>query len=72
LTSWAAGKFVPENIAPFVKKVGIEEKASHRRLIIPGYLAQMSGELEDELEGWKIEVGPREAADIPPFLKNWQ
>ncbi len=71
MTSWAAGKFVPENIAPFVKGSGIEEKVKHRRLVIPGYLAQMSGELEDELSGWKIEVGPREAADIPPFLKAW-
>ena len=71
MTSWAAGKFVPETIAPFIKKVGIEEKVKHRRLVIPGYLASMSGELEEELEGWKIEVGPREAVDIPPFLKSW-
>lgn len=71
MTSWAAGKFVPEKIAPFIKGVGIEDKVKHRKLVIPGYLAQMSGELEDELEGWNIEVGPREAADIPPFLKAW-
>jgi acetyl-CoA decarbonylase/synthase, CODH/ACS complex subunit gamma len=71
MTSWAAGKFVPEKIAPFIKGVGIEEKVGHRKLVIPGYIAQMSGELEEELEGWKVEVGPREAADIPPFLKSW-
>ena len=71
MTAWAAGKFVPERISPFIKSSGIEEKIKHRRLVIPGYLASMSGELEDELTEWKIEVGPREAADIPPFLKAW-
>ncbi len=71
MTSWAAGKFVPEKIVPFIKGVGIEEQVKHRKLVIPGYLATMSGELEDELEGWNVEVGPREAADIPPFLKTW-
>lgn len=71
MTAWAAGKFVPERITPFIKSSGIEEKVKHRRLVIPGYLASMSGELEDELAEWKIEVGPREAADIPPFLKTW-
>lgn len=71
MTAWAAGKFVPEKIAPFIKSCGIEEKVKHRKLVIPGYLAQMSGELDDELEGWKVEVGPREAADLPAFLKAW-
>ena len=71
MTAWAAGKFVPEKIAPFIKGSGIEEKVKHRKLVIPGYLSQMSGELDDELEGWKVEVGPREAADLPAFLKAW-
>ena len=30
LTSWAAGKFVADAIATFVKKSGIEEKVNHR------------------------------------------
>ncbi|GAG68632.1 unnamed protein product, partial [marine sediment metagenome] len=60
LTSWAAGKFIAEEIAKFVKKSGIEEKVSHKNIIIPGYVAQLSGELEDE-SGWKVTVGPREA-----------
>ncbi len=71
MTAWAAGKFVPEKIAPFIKSCGIEDKVKHRKLVIPGYLAQMSGELDDELEGWNVEVGPREAADLPAFLKAW-
>lgn len=71
LTAWAAGKFVPENIAGFLKKSGIAEKVNHRKLSIPGYVAQISGELEDEMGDWKIEVGPREAADLPAYLKIW-
>jgi acetyl-CoA decarbonylase/synthase complex subunit gamma len=69
LTSWAAGKFVADAIATFVKKSGIDEKISHRRIVIPGYVAQISGELEDELSGWDVVVGVREAADVPKYLR---
>ena len=72
LTAWAAGKFVADAIAPFLKKSGIEEKAPHKKIIIPGYVAQISGELEEELgDGWQVEVGVREAADIPKLLRQW-
>ncbi|MHB8780164.1 MAG: acetyl-CoA decarbonylase/synthase complex subunit gamma [Candidatus Geothermincolia bacterium] len=70
LTAWAAGKFVPEVIAKFVKTSGIEDKVKHRKLIIPGYVAQISGELEEELPGWEIVIGTREAADLPAFLRQ--
>ncbi len=72
LTAWSAGKFVADAIAPFVKKSGITEKVNHRKLIIPGYVAQISGELQEELgEGWEVVIGTREAADIPKFLKDY-
>ncbi len=71
LTAWAAGKFGADTIAPFIKKCGIEEKIKHRKLIIPGYLAGIKGELEEELPGWEIIVGPREASGIPAFFKNF-
>jgi len=70
LTAWAAGKFVPEAIAKFVNSSGIAEKVSHRKLIIPGYVAQISGELDEELPDWEILVGPREAADISAYLRH--
>ena len=38
-------------------------------LIIPGYVAVLSGSLEEKLPGWKITVGPREANQLPTFLK---
>jgi acetyl-CoA decarbonylase/synthase complex subunit gamma len=70
LTAWAAGKFGADAIASFVRKCGIEERVKHRRLIIPGYLAAVSGELEEELPDWKILVGPREASHLPAYLKQ--
>jgi len=72
MTAWAAGKFVADIIAPFVKKCGIEDKVKHRKLIIPGYAAAESGGLEEELPGWEILVGPREGAHIPGYLKTWK
>ncbi|PMP97472.1 MAG: hypothetical protein C0169_02980, partial [Thermodesulfobacterium geofontis] len=70
LTAWAAGKFGADTIAPFVKRCGIQEKVKHRKLIIPGYLAGIKGELEEELPDWEIIVGPREASGIPTFFKK--
>ncbi len=72
MTSWAAGKFSADIIAPFIKKSGIEAKSKAHRLVIPGYIAAESGGLEEELSGWEINVGPREAAHIPAYLKAWK
>jgi len=70
LTAWAAGKFDAEKIAKTVKQYNVEEKIKHRKIIIPGFVAVISGELEDELPGWEVLVGPREAVDIPNYLKT--
>lgn len=70
LTAWAAGKFGADSIAEFVKRCGIENKVKHRKLEIPGYLAGIKGELEEELPGWEIIVGPREASGLPALLKK--
>jgi acetyl-CoA decarbonylase/synthase, CODH/ACS complex subunit gamma len=72
LTAWAAGKFAADEVALFVQKSGIADKVKHRKLVIPGFAAQISGELEEELPGWEIIIGPREAAQIPAFLKAWK
>ncbi len=72
LTAWAAGKFVADAIAPFVKKCGIEDKIKHRKIVIPGAAATISGDLDEELTDWEVQIGPREGAHITPFLKNWK
>jgi acetyl-CoA decarbonylase/synthase complex subunit gamma len=72
VTAWAAGKFVADTIAPFVKKCGIEDKVKHHKLVIPGSAAAESGGLEEELADWEILVGPREGSHIPAYLKTWK
>ncbi len=70
LTAWAAGKFVGDAIGVFVKKSGITDKVKHRKVVIPGAVAAISGDLEEELgSGWEVKIGPREGAHIPAYLK---
>ncbi|MGD9330290.1 MAG: acetyl-CoA decarbonylase/synthase complex subunit gamma [Desulfobacterales bacterium] len=70
LTAWAAGKFAGDDVGMFVKKSGIMDKVKHTELIIPGYAAAIAGDVEEELPGWTITVGPREAAHLPGFLRG--
>lgn len=69
MTAWAAGKFGGDDVGLFVKKCGIMDKVKHTELIIPGYAAAIAGDVEEELPGWSITVGPREAAHLAGFLK---
>jgi acetyl-CoA decarbonylase/synthase, CODH/ACS complex subunit gamma len=69
LTAWAAGKFDAERIAKAVKTFDVAGKVDRKRVVLPGHVAVLSGELEGELPGWEICVGPREAVDIPGYLK---
>ncbi len=70
LTAWAAGNFDAEQIAKDVKRFEVANKVSNKRLVIPGAVAVISGELEEELPDWEIKVGPREAVDIPAYMKQ--
>jgi acetyl-CoA decarbonylase/synthase complex subunit gamma len=70
LTAWAAGKFDSERIAKDIKRFNVADKISQQRIVIPGHVAVLSGELEEELPEWEIRVGPREAVDIPKFMKE--
>lgn len=72
LTAWAAGKFVGDAVGMFIKKSGLSDKIKHSNLIIPGYAASILGDLEEELPGWNVTIGPREAAHIPKFLKEYK
>jgi acetyl-CoA decarbonylase/synthase, CODH/ACS complex subunit gamma len=69
LTAWAAGKFDADRIAKAVKTTGIGDKISQKRLVLPGHVAVLLGEVEEQLQGWQVQVGPREAVDLPGFLK---
>jgi acetyl-CoA decarbonylase/synthase complex subunit gamma len=69
LTAWAAGKFSGDSVGAFIRKSGIQDKVKHRKLVIPGKVARIKGELEEALNReWEIIVGPRETTGIPAFL----
>jgi len=72
MTAWAAGKFSGDAVAVFVKKCGIADKVAHKKIIIPGYAAAISGEMEEDLPGWEIMIGPRDASLLPKYLKDNQ
>jgi acetyl-CoA decarbonylase/synthase complex subunit gamma len=69
LTAWAADKFSSSTITKALAQFQVAEKVSHRKLIIPGLVASLSGELEEE-SGWQVIVGPREASALPKFLRS--
>jgi acetyl-CoA decarbonylase/synthase complex subunit gamma len=69
LTAWAAGKLSGASVAQFCREIELEEKVARRDIIIPGYVAQISGELEENLPGWTVVVGPQEASELDVFIK---
>jgi acetyl-CoA decarbonylase/synthase complex subunit gamma len=65
----AGRKLTAEKVADAIKASGLENKVEHKKLIIPGKSARLSGEIE-ELSGWQVLVGPRDSSDIPKFLQE--
>lgn len=71
LTAWAAGKFDAVSIAKDVKKFDAASKLNEEKhIVLPGHVAVLSGELEEELPDWSVKVGPREAVDLPNYMKQ--
>jgi acetyl-CoA decarbonylase/synthase complex subunit gamma len=71
LTAWAAGKFSADKIGKFAKEISLEDRVKTRDIIIPGYVANISGELEETMPNWNVLVGPQEASDLGPFLNHY-
>ena len=69
LTAWAAGKFSGEIIAKQFKETDVYNTNKNKSLVIPGYVAQISGELKECLPDWNIMIGSQEASDIEGFVK---
>lgn len=70
LTAWAAGKFSGSIISNFIKESGIEQKTNSRKLLIPGKVAVLKGDIEDALPEWEVIVAPNEAMHLPKFLRE--
>jgi acetyl-CoA decarbonylase/synthase, CODH/ACS complex subunit gamma len=72
LTAVAAGKFNETLVRDSLKKFNVENEVSHKIVIIPGYAAPLSGRIEDAT-GWKVMVGPRDAAEVGEYLhEEWK
>jgi acetyl-CoA decarbonylase/synthase complex subunit gamma len=72
LTAYSGDKLNEKSVADAIDKAGVSERVDHRKLIIPGYLAVLSGKIE-EATGWEVLVGPKESSFIPKFLQqSWK
>jgi acetyl-CoA decarbonylase/synthase complex subunit gamma len=69
LTAYSGDKLNEKTVADAMAKHNIESLVKHKKLIIPGYVAVMSGKLE-EATGWEVLVGPRESSMIPKYLQE--
>lgn len=65
----AGRKMTAETVAGAIKESELEKKVNHRKIIIPGKAARISGEIE-ELSNWDVLVGPRDSSGIPKFLQD--
>jgi acetyl-CoA decarbonylase/synthase complex subunit gamma len=69
LTAYSGDKLNEKTVADAMTKYGVEDLVKHRKLIIPGYVAVMSGKLEEATK-WEVIVGPRECSMLPKFLQE--
>jgi len=69
LTAYSGDKLNEKTVADAMVKNGIEKLVKHRKIIIPGYVAVMSGKLE-EATNWEVLVGPRECSMLPKYLQE--
>jgi len=69
LTAYSGDKLNEKTVADAMAKHNVESLVKHRKLIIPGYVAVMSGKLE-EATNWEIMVGPRECSMLPKYLQE--
>jgi acetyl-CoA decarbonylase/synthase complex subunit gamma len=69
LTAYSGDKLNEKTVADAMAKYDVEKLVKHRKLIIPGYVAVMSGKLE-EATNWEVMVGPRECSMLPKYLQE--
>jgi acetyl-CoA decarbonylase/synthase complex subunit gamma len=65
----AGRKLTADKVAEAIKEYNVEEVVKHKKIIIPGRAARLSGEIE-EASGWQVIVGPMYSSVIPKFIKE--
>lgn len=75
LTAWSAEKFTAQMVAKTLKNFNLAEKVKNRKIIIPGLLAHMKNELEEEIKeaglDFEIVIGTIDAFAIADFVKDF-
>jgi len=69
LTAYSGDKLNEKTVADAMAKHNVDKLVKHRKIIIPGYVAVMSGKLE-EATNWEVMVGPRECSMLPKYLQE--
>jgi acetyl-CoA decarbonylase/synthase complex subunit gamma len=70
MTAFAADKFTADTATELIESCGISDKVNHKKIIIPGQVARMSGKL-NENSGWEVVVGPRDSSGLPKYLREY-
>jgi acetyl-CoA decarbonylase/synthase complex subunit gamma len=71
-TAVAGGQLDAYKANEAIKEYSLAEKVDHKKIIIPGLAARISGELE-HISGWEVLVGPKDSSGISKFLeKRWE
>ena len=69
LNAYADDKLTAEKIVKSLQEQGVMDKVNHNKLVIPGLVAVLRMEIEEE-SGWDVVIGPEDAAGIPVFLRT--
>ena len=70
-TAVAGRKLTAVKVADILESSKIGEKVKHKKLIIPGRAARLSGEIE-QVTGWDILVGPEDSSALAEMIrKRW-
>ena len=69
LTAWAAVKLSSTSVSKYIQE-NVEDKVKCRKLVIPGKVAVLKGDIEAKLPGWEVIVAPLEAVQLVKFLKD--
>lgn len=68
-SSVAGRKLTADKVAQALKEYRVDEKVKHRKLVIPGRAARLSGEIE-EVTGFEVMVGPLDSSGIAKFISE--
>ncbi len=66
----AGGQLTTDKIVELIEETKITDKVKHKKIILPGLAARLSGELEDA-SGWSVTVGTKDSADIKKVYDKW-